>query len=144
MDSPKPPLLKWTLPLAYLMLQPTNSPNIFNQLLIAQWQCPLYKRTVPRSNPGINMTISKFHPNISINWGLYKMLQVLYVRMAKSMLSLVSFHDLVMYKPWPGRGKMQGNFIVRMADMTKPALNLTWKQAKWRSPTDREIQLHST
>jgi len=33
------------------------------------------------------------------------MLQVLYVRMAKSMLSLVSFHDLVVAFPRPGRGK---------------------------------------
>ena len=33
------------------------------------------------------------------------MLQVLYVRMAKSMLSLLSFHDLVVAFPRPGRGK---------------------------------------
>ena len=33
------------------------------------------------------------------------MLQVLYVRMAKSLLSLVSFHDLVVAFPQPGRGK---------------------------------------
>ena len=53
------------------------------------------------------------------------MLQVLYVRMAKSMLSLVSFHDLVVAFLRPGRGKMQGNYIVKVADMAKPAQNLT-------------------
>ena len=45
--------------------------------------------------------------------------------MAKSMLSLVSFHDLVAEKPGPGHGKMQGNYIVKVADMTKPAQDLT-------------------
>ena len=46
------------------------------------------------------------------------MLQVFNVRMAKSMVSLVSFHDLVMAFLRPGCGKMQGNYIVKVADMT--------------------------